>query len=176
MLIKILIVLAILVVVFVVVVSLRPSEFRVERSVVMAAPPAVIFAQVNDLRQWQEFSPWAKMDPAAKNTFAGPAYGVGAGFEWAGNKQVGEGRMTIIESRPHELIRFRLDFVKPFAGTNTAEFTFKPKGDQTTVTWSMTGKNNFLFKAVGLFMDCDKMVGGQFEQGLASLKALVESR
>ncbi|MFA6288180.1 MAG: SRPBCC family protein [Opitutaceae bacterium] len=174
MLIKILIVLSIIVVVFVVVVSLRPSEFRVERSAAMAAPPAVVFAQVNDLRQWQEFSPWAKMDPAAKTTFAGPAYGVGAAFEWSGNKQVGEGRMTIIESRPHELIRFRLDFVKPFAGTNTAEFTFKPEGGKTTVTWSMTGKNNFLFKAVGLFMNCDKMVGGQFEQGLANLKALVE--
>jgi len=175
MLIKILIFLAIIVVVFVVVVSLRPSEFRVERTAVMAAPPAVVFAQVNDLRQWQEFSPWAKLDPAAKVTFTGPAYGVGSVFSWAGNKEVGEGRMIIIESRPHELVRFRLDFVKPFASTSVAEFTFKPKGEQTAVTWSMTGKNNFLFKAVGLFMDCDKMVGGQFEQGLANLKALVES-
>jgi hypothetical protein len=174
MFIKILIVFAILVVIFVVVVALRPSEFRVERSAVMAVPPAVVFAQVNDLRQWQEFSPWAKLDPVAKVTFKGPAYGEGAIFEWAGNKEVGEGRMTIIESRPHELIRLRLDFIKPFAATNTAEFAFKPKGDQTTVTWSMTGKNNFLFKAVGLFIDCDKMVGGQFEQGLAALKGLVE--
>lgn len=174
MLAKILILLAVLVIGFIAVVAMRPDEFIVTRTARVSAPPAVVFAQVNDLHKWQDFSPWAKMDPAAKVTFDGPSAGTGAAFAWAGNKQVGEGRMTIIESRPHDLIRFRLDFVKPFAGTNQAEFVFTPEGDQTVVSWSMSGKNNFLFKAVGLFMDCDKMVGSQFEQGLANLKALVE--
>lgn len=176
MLIKILAVLAVLLVVFIVVVALRPAEFRVERGTVVAASPATVFAQVNDLRAWQEFSPWAKLDPNAKATFAGPETGVDSSFAWAGNKEVGEGRMTIVESRPGELVRFRLEFLKPFKATNEAVFTFKPEGSGTAVSWSMTGKNNFLFKAVGLFIDCDKMVGPQFERGLASLKTLAEAR
>ncbi len=174
MLITIFIILAVVAVVFVVIVAMRPSEFRVERSAAMSAPVPAVFVWVNDLHKWQEFSPWAKMDPAAKTTFSGPSDGVGAIFEWAGNKQVGEGRMTITESRPNELVRFRLDFLKPFAATNMAEFIFRPDGDQTVVTWSMSGKSNFMFKAMGLFMNCDKLVGGQFEQGLATLKSLVE--
>lgn len=172
---KILIGVAVLIAVFVVVVAMQLEEFRVERSVVIAAPPAAVFAKVNDLRTWQEFSPWAKLDPNAKATFAGPETGAGSSFAWAGNSEVGEGTMTIVESRPHELIRFKLEFVKPFEGTNDAEFTFKPAGAQTEVTWSMSGKNNFFFKAVGLFIDCDKMIGPQFEEGLANLKALSEA-
>lgn len=173
---KILIGVAVLVVVFVVVVALQPDEFRVARSTVISAPPAVVFAKVNDLRTWQQFSPWAKLDPNAKATFAGPETGAGASFAWAGNSEVGEGTMTIVESRPHELIRFKLEFVKPFEGTNDAQFTFKPTGAQTEVTWSMSGKNNFLFKAVGLFLDCEKMIGPQFEEGLANLKVLSETK
>lgn len=175
MLIKILIILGVLLVVFVIIVATRPDEFRVTRRATISAPPAAVFAHVNDLHKWQAFSPWAKMDPAAKTSFAGPVAGVGAVFTWAGNKQVGEGSMTITESRPHELIRFRLDFLKPFAGTNTAEFTFTPEDGRTVVAWTMSGKSNFLFKAIGLFMNCEKMVGGQFDQGLANLKAIVES-
>ncbi len=172
MLIKILAVLVVLVIAFLVIVSMRPSEFRVTRSAAIPAPPEAVFAQVNDLHKWQEWSPWAKLDPEAKNTFVGPPAGVGAAFSWAGNNQVGEGRMTIIESRPNELVRFKLDFIKPFTGTNIAEFTFKPEGNQTVVTWSMTGHNSFVFKAVGLFMNCDKMCGDQFEKGLADLGAV----
>jgi hypothetical protein len=108
-------------------------------------------------------------------TYDGPPVGTGAGYTWAGNNKVGEGRMTISESRPNEFIRFQLDFLKPFKATNTAEFTFKPEGNQTFVSWSMTGKNNFMFKAAGLFMNMDKLVGGQFEQGLADLKSLCET-
>ena len=175
MLVTLLIVLAVLVVVFVIIVAMRPDKFRVTRSATIAAPPAAVFVHVNDLHKWQAFSPWAKMDPAAKTSFAGPLAGVGAVFTWAGNKQVGEGSMTITESRPCDLIRFRLDFIKPFAGTNTAEFTFTPEGAGTVVAWTMSGKNTFLFKAVGLFMNCEKIVGGQFDQGLASLKAIVQS-
>jgi hypothetical protein len=152
----------------------RPSEFRTTRSAKIAAPPSVVFPHVNDFRSWDAWSPWAKLDPDCKNTYEGPAAGKGAKFHWAGNNQVGEGRMEIIESRPSELVRLRLDFLKPFKATNTAEFTFKPEGGSTNVTWSMFGRNNFMFKAMGLFMNCDKMVGGQFEQGLANMKSVVE--
>ena len=116
-----------------------------------------------------------KLDPAVKNTFEGPSAGTGAIFRWAGNNKVGEGNMTITESRPNELIRLDLEFLKPFKDNNTAEFTFKPDGSQTAVAWSMSGKKNFMFKAMGLFMDTDKMVGGDFEKGLAALKAVAES-
>ncbi len=172
---KILITFVVIVVVFVAVVAMRPSEFRVTRSATVSAPPAVVFAQVNDLHKWEAWSPWAKLDPAAKQTFEGPPAGTGAVLRWAGNNQVGEGSMTIIESRPNELVRFNLEFLKPFAATNTAEFSFKPQGNQTVVTWSMFGNNNFIAKAVGLFVDCEKMVGGQFEQGLAQMKSVVEA-
>ena len=162
---KILIVLAVIVVVCVVVVALQPAEFRVTRSATIAAPPETVFAQVNDLHKWEAWSPWAKLDPAAKYSYDGPAAGVGAAFAWSGNNEVGEGRMTITESRPAELVRFRLDFVKPFKGTSTSEFTFKPEGNQTIVAWTMMGQNNFISKAMHLCMDCDKMLGGSFEQG-----------
>jgi uncharacterized protein YndB with AHSA1/START domain len=173
---KILLALAAIVVAFVVFVALQPAEFRVTRSAAIAAPPAAVFAHVNDFHNWQDWSPWAKLDPAAKATFDGPRAGPGAVFIWAGNDKVGEGRMTLIESRPNELIRIKLDFVKPMEGTSTAEFTFKPAGDQTTVSWSMTGqRDGFIAKAVCLFMNPDKMIGGEFEKGLATLKSLVEA-
>src|ERR1041385_2038643 len=173
MLIKILIALGVLIVVLAIVVAMRPDDFRVSRSATIPAPAAVVFDQVNDLHRFQDWSPWAKIDPNCKVTYDGPPAGAGASFAWAGNKDVGEGRMTVIESRPGELVRFRLEFLKPFKATNTAEFTFKPAGNQTEVTWSMFGKNNFIMKAVGLFMDCDKMVGPDFEKGLANLKTVV---
>ena len=171
----ILIALAVVVVVFLSVVAMQPSDFRITRSATIAAPPEAVFAQVNGLHNWEAWSPWAKLDPAAKSTYEGPAAGVGAAFTWAGNNKVGEGRMTITESRPNVSVQFKLDFLRPFKATNTAEFTFKPEGNQTAVNWSMYGKNNFLAKAVGLFINCDKMVGGQFEQGLAQMKSVVES-
>ena len=175
MLIKILIAVALLLVVFVIVVASRPSDFRVTRTAPIPASPPVVFAHVNELKKWPEWSPWARMDPTAKSTFEGPIAGKGAIFKWAGNNKVGEGQMTITESRPSELVRFKLDFLKPFEASNTAEFTFEPKGNDTFITWSMAGKNNFMFKAVGLFMNCDKMVGSQFEEGLNNLKTVVTS-
>lgn len=175
MLIKILIAVALIVAVFVIIVALQPSEFRVTRTTKMSAPPASVFAEVNDFRKWQAWSPWAKLDPNMKQTYERPRAGTGAMYSWSGNKEVGEGRMMITESRPSDFIRLRLEFAKPFAATNTTEFTFKPEGDQTAVTWNMTGQNNFMAKAVHLFMNMDKMVGGQFEQGLAQMKAVVEA-
>jgi hypothetical protein len=172
---KILIVLAVAVVGFVIVVATRPADFRVSRSTAIAAPPAVVFAQVNDFHKWEAWSPWAKLDPNATNSFEGPAEGVGAKFSWAGNDKVGVGNMAITESRPSDLIRLRLEFVKPFAGTSTTEFTFQPQDGKTLVTWTMSGKNNFIAKAFSMFMDCEKMIGPDFEKGLANLKALTEA-
>jgi uncharacterized protein YndB with AHSA1/START domain len=169
-----LIVIAVIVVAFVVVVALQPSEFRVARSATIAAPATVVFAQVNDFHKWEAWSPWAKLDPAAKNSFEGPSAGTGAIFRWSGNNEVGEGSMTITESRPSDRIRIKLDFAKPFEATNTTEFTFEPKGSQTVVTWSMSGTNNFIAKAFCLFNNMDKMLGGQFEKGLAQMASAAE--
>ena len=171
----ILITVAVIISVLAVVVALQPAEFRVARSATVSAPAQVVYAQVEDLRKWQAWNPWQKIDPAMKLTFAGPATGPGASYSWVGNNQVGEGRLTIIESRPNDLVRIKLEFMKPFAATNTAEFTFKPEGDKTAVTWSMQGNNNFIAKALHLVMNMDKMVGGQFEKGLADMKLVAEA-
>ena len=157
------------------IVAMQASEFRIERSTTIAAPAPAVFAQVNDFHNWQAWSPWAKLDPAAKNSFEGAPAGQGAMFAWAGNSKVGEGRMTITESRPSELVRIKLEFVKPFAATNTAEFTFKPAGDRTAVTWSMFGHNNFISRTVFLFVNMDKALGSEFEKGLASMKSAAEA-
>jgi uncharacterized protein YndB with AHSA1/START domain len=175
MFLKILLAFVVLVGALVVFIATRPSDFRITRSATIAAAPEALFTQVNDLHRWNSWSPWAKIDPNAKQTFSGPPAGVGASSTWAGNNEVGEGRMTITESRPNDLVQLRLEFFKPFQATNVAEFTFQPEGAQTLVTWTMTGKNNFIAKAFGLVVDCDKMVGGQFEQGLAQLRATVDS-
>jgi uncharacterized protein YndB with AHSA1/START domain len=172
---KILIVLSVIIVAFLILVATRPMDFRVARTTAIAAPTPIVFAQVNELKKWEAWSPWAKLDPNAKSSYEGPPAGVGAVFGWSGNKNVGEGRMTITESKRNELVRFRLDFEKPMKGTSTAEFTFETEGNQTAVTWSMFGKKNFMAKAMSLFMDCDKMVGGQFEQGLAAMKSVAEA-
>jgi len=175
MLIKILIGLAVIVVGFVAIVATQPSEFRVARTATIAAPAPAVFAQVNDFHNWEAWNPWAKLDPAMKQAYEGAPAGPGAVYTWAGNNEVGEGRMTLTESSPSDLIRIRLDFMKPFRGTSLAEFTFKPEGKQTTVTWTMTGKNNFIAKAFCMFMNMDKMIGEQFEKGLASMKAIAET-
>lgn len=171
---KILIALGAVIAVFLVVVAFKSPTYRVERSVVIAAAPAEIFPHVNDLRKSQVWSPWMKLDPAAKSTFEGPPAGAGASNTWAGNSHVGEGRQTITESKPNQLVRIRLEFKKPFEATSNAEFILKPEGRQTRVTWAMFGENNFMSRAICTFMNQDKMVGGQFEKGLADLKSLVE--
>lgn len=153
----------------------QPDEFKLMRETKISAPREKIFPHVNDLRAWEAWSPWAKLDPNAKNSFEGPASGVGAAMTWSGNKKIGEGRMTITASQVNELIGFRLEFLRPFKATNTAEFTFRPDGNQTRVTWSMCGKSNFFFKIFGLFMNCDAMAGRDFEKGLASLKSVAEA-
>ena len=175
MLVKILGALVVVVAGLAVVVALQPSDFRISRTATIAAPAPIVFAQVNDFHNWAAWSPWAKVDPAMKQTYEGPPAGAGAIYTWVGNREVGEGRMTIVESRPSDLIRVKLDFVKPLAGTSVAEFTFRPEGDRTAVTWSMTGEQGFVAKAIHLVMSMDRMIGDQFEKGLAAMKTVAEA-
>ena len=154
--------------------SKQPDDFKITRTGKISAPASAIFPHVNNLQKWEAWSPWAKLDPNSKSTFDGPAEGVGSKMGWTGNNKVGVGSMTVTESRPSDFIKFKLEFQKPMQATNIAEFTFTPEGDQTSVTWSMSGTNNFMAKVMGLIMNCDKMVGGQFEKGLADLKTVVE--
>ncbi len=164
-----------LLVVFVTVVAIQPAEYCVSRSTAIAAPAAEVFEQVNDLRLMNEWSPWLEPDPQAKLSYAGPSAGVGAAFSWDGNSQVGAGRLTIVESRPSELVGIQLDFLRPFVSTADTEFTFKPEGGKVVVTWTMTGRRNFLTKMFGLFLSMDKMIGGNFEKGLATLRSRLET-
>jgi hypothetical protein len=175
MLAYVLIGLGVLLAVFLIVAALQPEDLRVQRSITISAPAAFPFAEVNDLRKWQVISPYAKDDPAAKYTLAGPAAGVGATLDWAGNAKVGTGRITIADSRPNELVRFNFEFFKPWYCTNTTEFTFRPAGSGTEVTWAMSMKNNFIAKASGLVMNMDKLMGESYEAGLANLKNLAEA-
>ena len=170
---KILLGLAVVVVLFLIVAAMQPADFKISRSAIIAAPPAAVFEQINDFHKWGDWSPWAKLDPNAKNSFDGPSSGVGAKFSWAGNSEVGEGSMRITASKPGESVVMDLVFLKPFAATNVTEFALKPDAKGTAVTWSMSGKNNFMGKAVGLVMNCDKMVGEKFQQGFANLNAVV---
>jgi hypothetical protein len=161
-------------VVLVVVIVMQPGEFRVERSATIAASPPVVFAQVNDFHKWA-WNPWGKIDPAMQQSYEGAPFGTGAVYSWVGNKDVGAGRMTIIESRPSELIRIKMEFFKPFAATDTAEFTFTQESNQTAVTWSMSGTNNFFAKAFHLFINMNKMIGDQFVKGLTDMKSQAEA-
>lgn len=175
MYIYILIGIAALVALLLIVIATRPDTFSVTRSTTVAAPPATVFAQVNDFHAWEAWSPWAKLDPNSQADFSGPPSGKGAHFHWSGNNQVGEGAMTIVESRPTDRIDIKIEFMRPFKATNDVVFTFAPEGGQTNVSWTMSGKNNFISKAMYLVVSCDKMLGGYFEKGLASMKAVAES-
>ena len=171
---KILFALAATLALFAVVIALQPSTFHIERSTTIAAPPATVAALVNDFHAWQRWSPWERLDPTMKRTYEGPATGVNASYAWSGNDDVGEGRMTIERSSPSKTV-IRLEFIKPFAATNTATFIFVPVAGGTKVTWAMGGYKNFGSKAFGLVMDMDKVVGSDFERGLAQLKIAAES-
>jgi len=153
----------------------QPDDFRVVRTATVDAPPADVFPQVGDLHNWDHWSPWAKLDPNAKNTFEGPESGEGAVFSWDGNDKVGAGRMTVLESRPNEYLKIKLEFKRPMEDTSTTVFEFKPDGDKTVVTWSMAGHHqNLIGKTICMLMNMDKVVGGQFETGLTNLKSIVE--
>ena len=145
----------------------RPAHFSISRSRTLAAPPDVVHAHVNDFRKWTAWSPWEKRDPALTREYSGAPAGAGASYAWKGNRDVGEGRMTITDSRPPQSVTIRLEFIKPFAATNTTQFDFAPSGSGTNVTWAMSGENNFVSKAFSVFMNMDRLIGADFEQGLA---------
>lgn len=172
---KILLVIIVLLAGFCIVAALQPDTFRISRSTTINASPEAVFAHVNTLPAWESWSPWAKLDPNAKTTFSGPESGTGAAMSWDGNNDIGAGTMTITESVPNERVQYRLDFNRPMEGTSMSSFVLEPEGSQTRVTWSMEGTNTFLAKAIGLLMNCEKMVGEQFEKGLASLKMVAET-
>jgi carbon monoxide dehydrogenase subunit G len=171
MLLTIAVVLIVVLGVFAAFVATRPGDFRISRSRTVAAPPAAVHAYVNDFHKWPEWSPWEKLDPAMKKEISGAPSGPGATYHWVGNNKVGEGRMTITDSRPPQSVTLRLEFIKPWTATNVTQFDIVPSGSGTNVTWAMTGHNNFMAKAFGVFMNLDKVVGTDFERGLASLDA-----
>ncbi len=154
--------------------ALKPGAFRIQRSAIIKAPPDKIYPHINDFHNWGSWSPWEKLDPALKRTYSGAASGRGAVYEWEGNKQVGKGRMEIIQATPSSKIEIKLDFLKPFEAHNTAEFSLEPQGDATNVSWAMHGRQPFLIKVMSLFFSMDKMVGKDFEAGLANLKTITE--
>jgi len=169
---KILLVLAAAIALFLIIVATRPADFRVERSASLAAPPAALFENVNNHRKFTAWNPFMKLDPNVRNTYSGPESGVGAVCSWDGNSDIGAGSCTIIEVKPNELVRCRMDWKRPMEGTSTVDFTFKPAGDKTVVTWAMYGKNGFMGKLMSIFINCDKMCGPQFEKGLSDLGAV----
>lgn len=170
----ILIVLVALIALVLIFAATRPDHFRVERSVVVAAPAEKIFPLIDTLQNWRTWSPYERKDPAMQRTYSGPASGVGASYAWKGNKEVGEGRMEIVESTSPLKVRFKLDFAVPFEAHNEAVFALEPVAGGTRVSWAMTGASPFMFKLMGLFMNMDAMIGRDFEAGLAALKAQAE--
>lgn len=153
--------------------AIQPDSFRVQRAASIKAPPEKIFPLIADFKSWSAWSPWEKLDPAMKRTYDGPASGKGAVYEWAGNREVGAGRMEIVEAAPSK-VAIKLDFRAPFEAHNVAEFTLEPKGDATTVVWAMYGPHTYASKLMSLFFSMDGMVGGYFETGLANLTATAE--
>jgi hypothetical protein len=173
---KILLVLLAVVALFAIYVATRPSDYRVQRTVLVNAPTGKVFPLVVIFRRWEFWSPWAKLDPGMKVEFGGPKGGVGSTYSWKGNEKVGEGKMTMIGALPNQLVDIQLDFVKPWEQTANVRFDFKPEGDATRVTWTMSGKYDFVGKLFAVFMDMDKTVGPDLEKGLAQLKELGERR
>ena len=154
--------------------ALKPSTFRVQRSTSIDAAPETIFALLQDFRRWREWSPYEKLDPAMKRTLSGADSGVGAVYAWEGNNKAGAGRMEITDASPPSSLTIRLDFTRPFTSHNVAEFTLAPSDGSTNVTWAMHGPNRFMGKVMGVFVDMDRLIGKDFETGLANIKAIAE--
>ncbi len=166
--------LAVVVAVILILAALKPGTFRVQRSTTVKADPGKVFPYINDFRNWVAWSPYEKLDPNLKKTFSGAASGKGAVYEWQGNNKAGTGRMEILDSSVPRKITIKLDFMKPFEGHNTSEFTLSPAGDATEITWAVYGPVSFMAKIMHVFINMDKMLGGDFETGLANLKMIVE--
>jgi hypothetical protein len=151
----------------------KPDTFRVQRTASIKAPPEKIYPLINEFDRWGEWSPYERRDPQMKRTRSGPKSGKGAVYEWDGDKNVGKGRMEILETSPSKVV-IKLDFMRPFEANNIAEFALEPRGEFTNVTWAMHGPNLFAGKLMSVFIDVDRMVGKDFEAGLASMKAVAE--
>jgi len=152
----------------------KPDSFQVMRTATINAPPERIYPLIADFKAWGAWSPWEKKDPAMKRTYGGPENGVGATYAWAGDKNVGEGSMRITEASAPSRLGLKLDFLKPFEAHNDVVFSLAPQGPATIVTWTMTGPTPFIGKVMHVFFDMDRMVGGDFEAGLAAMKAAAE--
>jgi hypothetical protein len=153
----------------------KPGTFRVQRTKSIQAPPDKIFAFINEFRKWGSWSPWEKLDPAMTKTYSGAPSGKGAVYQWSGNSKAGAGRMEITDTTPPCQVTIKLDFLKPFEGHNVAEFTLETKGNSTNVTWAMHGPQNYFLKIMSIFVNMDKMIGKDFEVGLANMKSIAES-
>lgn len=175
MLITVLILLVLAIAALVFAASRQPDEFRVTRTIVINATAEEIYPHISDLRKGNEWSPWTKLDPDMNLTYEGAPAGVGAVQKWDGNRQVGKGILTIMDLVPNELVRLRLEFLKPMRGVNTVEYMLIPHADGTMMSWTMYGPNTMIGKIMGVFMNCDKMCGDMFERGLINLRAIVES-
>jgi uncharacterized protein YndB with AHSA1/START domain len=171
---KILLVVVLLVMVVLIIAVFKPGNFSVQRTATMQAPPDKIFPLINDYHNWPQWSPWEKIDPNMKRTFSGPSSGTGSVYEWDGNSKAGKGRMEIAESVPASKIAIKLDFIKPMETNNNVQFNLQPNGNSTTVTWTMSGPVNFPAKVMTVFVSMDKMIGPDFETGLANMKAAAE--
>jgi hypothetical protein len=172
---KILIGVAVVLVGLMCVIALQPNEYRVERTKAIDAPAEVVFAQIDDFRRWEKWSPWEHLDPNMKKTYSGPEHQVGASYAWQGNQDVGSGSMTVVEREAPTQLVVRLEFIEPFASLARNGFSLFGANDSTQVTWWMEGDNDFMGKAFGLFMNMDKMIGADFERGLDALKSVAEA-
>lgn len=172
---KILIVVAVVLVGLLGVIAMQPNEYRVERTKAIDAPAEVVFAQIDDFRLWEKWSPWERLDPNMKKTYSGPEHQVGASYAWQGNKDVGSGNMTVVEREAPTALAVRLEFIEPFASVAQNGFSLFGANDSTQITWWMEGENDFMGKAFSLFMNMDTMIGGDFERGLESLKTVSEA-
>lgn len=168
------VIIALLVAAILIYAATRPDAFRIERSTSIKAPPEKVFALINDFHQWEAWSPWEKIDPEIKRTYSGALSGKGAVYAWSGNKDIGQGRMEIIEPSSPASVVLKLDFITPFEAHNTVEFTLVAQGNSTTVTQAMYGPSPFISKLMGLFFSMEKMVGEKYEEGLANLKLIAE--
>ena len=168
--------LALIVLALLIYAATKPDTFRVERSAHIEAPAEKIFPIIADFHQWEKWSPWEKADPRLKRSYSGNESGIGAIYRWDGNKDVGQGQMEIVESTPPGKLRIKIDFISPFEGHNTVEFTLAPDGSGTRVSHAMFGPSPYISKLMGIFFSMDKMIGEKFEEGLISIKALAEAR
>lgn len=170
---KLLLGLVAVITIILVVASFQSDEMKVTRAAVIPAPPAAVFAVVNDFSKWMSWSPWSGLDPEMKHRLEGPTQGVGAKFHWEGNMECGAGTSNLTASKPDEYVHMRIDMTRPMEGSTEVQFTFASEGAGTKVTWAMQGKKPFIGKIMGLFMDCEKMCGNDFEKGLANLAKVV---